>query len=212
MSTIEEFRAGVTACLRSWSALRTAVESGWGGGERESQAKAEDLRQNIFQLLDGSKFPPSCDEMDLADSLAIYLEEEFSVTLEDKSEQQVAETIFKMYEGCHKGDTTLCRQMIAHAESAISLSSQYPVQIQTTEHDDDEDEDMSGTTESNQSTPLVVPTISAFNEQPLFGPPKKVQTPLAPVRQLGEAAPVQPTIEIDDDGFAPVKQKGRRRK
>ena len=212
MSTIEEFRAGVTACLRSWSALRTAVESGWGGGERESQAKAEDLRQNIFQLLDGSKFPPSCDEMDLADSLAIYLEEEFSVTLEDKSELQVAETIFKMYEGCHKGDTTLCRQMIAHAESAISLSSQYPVQIQTPEHDDDEDEDMSGTTESNQSTPLVAPTISAFNEQPLFGPPKKVQTPLAPVRQLGEAAPVQPTIEIDDDGFAPVKQKGRRRK
>ena len=101
MSTIEEFRAGVTACLRSWSALRTAVESGWGGGERESQAKAEDLRQNIFNLLDGTKFPPSCDELDLADSLAIFLEEEFSVTLEDNSEQQVAQTIFKMYEGCH---------------------------------------------------------------------------------------------------------------
>jgi pre-rRNA-processing protein TSR2 len=74
MSAIDEFRAGVTACLRSWSALRTAVESGWGGGEKQSQAKAEDLRQNIFNLLDGQKFPPSSDATDLADNLAIYME------------------------------------------------------------------------------------------------------------------------------------------
>lgn len=214
MSTIEEFRAGVTACLRSWSALRTAVESGWGGGERESQAKAEDLRQNIFNLLDGTKFPPSCDVLDLADSLAIFLEEEFSVTLEDKSEQQVAETILKMYEGCHKGDPTLCRQMVAHAEGAISLTSQYPVQIQTTEHDDDDDDkDMTDTGDKNQSISIgaAAPTIASFSEQPLFGPPKKAQAPLAPVRQLGESAPAQPTVEVDDDGFAPVQSKGRRR-
>lgn len=69
MSTnaIEEFRAGVTACLRSWSALRTAVESGWGGGERESQGKADDLRKSIFDIMDGSQCPlPNFDEQDLA--------------------------------------------------------------------------------------------------------------------------------------------------
>ena len=64
---IEEFRAGVTACLRSWSALRTAVESGWGGGERESQGKADDLRKSIFDIMDGSQCPlPSFDQEDLA--------------------------------------------------------------------------------------------------------------------------------------------------
>jgi pre-rRNA-processing protein TSR2 len=82
MNTIDEFRAGVTACLRSWSAFRTAVESGWGGGEIESQAKADDLRRSIFQIMDGSQCPPqNFDVNDLADNLSIYVEEEFSVTL-----------------------------------------------------------------------------------------------------------------------------------
>jgi len=218
MSTLEEFRAGVTACLRSWSALRTAVESGWGGGERESQAKADDLRRNIFELLDGSKFPPNCDVIDLADSLAIYLEEEFSVTLEDNSEQQVAELIFKMYEGCHKGDPSLCRRLVAEADGAIAMNAQYPVQIQTTEHDDDDDEAMTDSKSVNQPASLapasgaIMPTPATFSEQPLFGTPKKVQASSAPVRQLGEAAPSEPTVEVDDDGFAAVKPKGRRRR
>lgn len=66
-NAMEEFQAGVTACLRSWSALRTAVQSGWGGGERESQAKADDLRKNIFDIMDGSRCPiPNFDIQDLA--------------------------------------------------------------------------------------------------------------------------------------------------
>ena len=66
-NAIEEFRAGVTACLRSWSALRTAVESGWGGGERESQGKADDLRKYILNIMDGSKCPiPNFELEDLA--------------------------------------------------------------------------------------------------------------------------------------------------
>eukprot|EP00980_Cylindrotheca_fusiformis_P029335 scaffold23297_cov132-Cylindrotheca_fusiformis.AAC.13 len=215
MTTIEEFQAGVTACLRSWSALRTAVESGWGGGERESQAKAETLRQNIFQLLDGSKYPPSCSDLDLADGFAIYLEEEFSVTLEDNSEQQVAEVILRMYEGLHKGDGSLCRQLLSSAEGAIAFNSQFPIQVQTTEHDDDDDEDMTGVPESVQNTPIVSPRVGTeaalvnYLDQPLFGAPMKVSAPSAPARQLGESAPSVPNVEVDDDGFAPVKAKGR---
>jgi pre-rRNA-processing protein TSR2 len=66
-NAIEEFRGGVTACLRSWSALRTAVESGWGGGERESQTKADDLRNSILDIMDGSQNPiPHFEREDLA--------------------------------------------------------------------------------------------------------------------------------------------------
>lgn len=73
-NTMEEFRAGVTACLRSWSALRTAVDSGWGGGERESQVKADDLRKSIFDIMDGSHCPlPNFDVHDLAGNFFVFL-------------------------------------------------------------------------------------------------------------------------------------------
>jgi pre-rRNA-processing protein TSR2 len=220
---MEEFRAGVTACLRSWSAFRTAVESGWGGGARECQEKADELRRSIFRIMDGSKCPlPNFDITDLADNLAIYVEEEFSVTLEDKSELQVAEAIFNMYEGCCNGDPTFARQMVAHADSAIGFNSQFPVQVQTTEHDDEDDEDMVDSQTQTQHTPqlalnppvnsMVIPTD--YNAQPLFGTAIPVHVSTAPVRQLGDTAPEQSMntpIEMDDDGFASVKPKGRRR-
>mmetsp|Transcript_10875 Transcript_10875/g.20057 ORF Transcript_10875/g.20057 Transcript_10875/m.20057 type:complete len:235 (+) Transcript_10875:121-825(+) len=219
---LADFQAGVTACLRSWSALRTAVENGWGGGTRESQVKAEELRRSIFDILDGKKCPPpNFDVYDLADNLAIYMEEEFSITLEDDSERQVAETIFKMYEECCNGNPTFARQMVSHADGVVAFNSQFPVQVQTTEHDDDDDdEDMAdGTT----STPLtaaleqenpMLPTVPAdYNDQPLFGTAvKKPTVSSAPVRQLGEVVPEQSVVDMDEDGFAPVKAKGRRRR
>ncbi|KAL3943949.1 MAG: hypothetical protein SGBAC_001983 [Bacillariaceae sp.] len=216
MTTIEEFRLGVTACLQSWSALRTAVESGWGGGERESQAKAEGLRQNIFEMLDGKKSPNSCSEYDLADNLAIFMEEEFSVTLEDNSEQQIAEVLVRMYEGLFKGDGRLCHQILSGAEKAMALQSQFPVQIQSTEHDDEDDESMTDATGSAVNASITPPPSAMAQgnslDQPLFGSPRKPKSDLGPVRQLGESSVLQPTAEVDDDGFAPVKPKGKRRK
>jgi pre-rRNA-processing protein TSR2 len=216
MSQIEEFKAGVTACLRSWSAFRTAVESGWGGGERESQAKADDLRTNIFECMDGSSFPPrNVDVHGLADSLAVYLEEEFSVTLEDGSEMQVAEAIFAMYEGCHRGDFALAREMVARASGALEFNAQFPVQIQATEHDD-EDEEMTHSSTNPSNSIHAAPTPSSnlmpfnYSEQPLFGKMLKVSVPSGPVRQLGDSSEAQKIeVEMDDDGFAPVKRKGR---
>jgi pre-rRNA-processing protein TSR2 len=227
-----DFQAGVTACLRSWSALRTAVENGWGGGTRESQVKADELRQNIFNILDGKKFPPSnFDVYDLADNLAIYMEEEFSVTLEDDSERQVAETIFKMYEDCYNGNPTLARQLVSNADGVVAFNSQFPVQLQTTEHDDDDDDDDQdmvdgplGSQPSASQPPLmaamqqeipIVPAIpNGYNDQPLFGIGIKKPTATSEsVRQLGEAIPEEKEVEMDEDGFAPVvKSKGRRQR
>lgn len=227
---MNEFQAGVTACLRSWSALKTAVESGWGGGDRESQAKAEDLRRNIFQIMDGSRCPiPNFDATDLADNLAIYMEEEFSVTLEDKSEVQLAEVIFAMYEGCCGGNPSLALEMISKAENALAFSSQHPTIIQKTEHDDEDDDEEMMTSPSSDPIPAQASATAGSNfaatttttftptteylANPLFGQAKKkLDTPKEPVRQLGEAAAADPVEEMDEDGFAPVKPKGRRRK
>eukprot|EP00554_Chaetoceros_debilis_P015966 CAMPEP_0194125392 /NCGR_PEP_ID=MMETSP0150-20130528/59440_1 /TAXON_ID=122233 /ORGANISM="Chaetoceros debilis, Strain MM31A-1" /LENGTH=299 /DNA_ID=CAMNT_0038819199 /DNA_START=70 /DNA_END=969 /DNA_ORIENTATION=+ len=86
-SATAEFRAGVTAVLRSWSPLKTAVESQWGG--LMGKEKAEFLRTHIYAQFDyskaniknDSKAGAAMDQYDLEDALAIYMEEEYSIVL-----------------------------------------------------------------------------------------------------------------------------------
>ena len=230
----DEFRAGLTACLRSWSALRAAVEGGWGG--HDSLTKAEDLRNNILQHLNGQQFPPRTLSLDdLEDNLAIYLEEEFSVMLEDNSERQVADVIWRMYEQCMQGNATLAHQVVAAAAGVMQQSSAYPVQVQSPaeeeEDDDDDDDDMlmednDNMAEDDTTAPTLVTTVpppttttlinaQANAAESLFGPPKPIRPPVndKPVRQLGEVAEAEPGIvQVDEDGFAPVvKRKGRKK-
>ena len=143
------------------------------------------------------------------------------------SDQQVAGTIYKMYEDCCNGDPTLARQMVIQANNAITLHSQFPVHVQKSEHDDDDDdEDMvdENTMEKNvsiqqqqqQQQSIQQNSTGSFNpadyiNQPLFGKPVKKDYPTAPARQLGESAQPESSVEMDEDGFETVK-KGNRRK
>ena len=223
---LAEFQAGVTACLRSWSAFRTAVEGGWGGAG--SAAKADDLRQNIYDVMSGTTAVPTMDQQDLEDNLIIYLEEEFSVTLEDGSERQVADQLFQLYAECRQGQTALAEQLVGTAlRYDQQIAAAYPVQIQSTEHDDDDDDDdddamVDATANSfgmnvaaaSQAPPgqppqaTVVPpaipftTAADYAAQSLFGKPKKTQTP----KQREE----REEIQMDDDGFATVTKTRRK--
>jgi pre-rRNA-processing protein TSR2 len=115
---MQEFRDGVTATLRSWSAFRTAVDSGWGGVE--SQAKAEDLRDNLYRVFDGSSNPPrSMTQEDLEDNLTDYMEDQFSIVLEDNSERQVADTLWRMYDACFKGDNFWVSQAASETQVGV---------------------------------------------------------------------------------------------
>lgn len=205
---VNEFRAGVTACLRSWSALKHAVESGWGGVD--SVRKADDLRQVIIDQIEKGQLT---DPIDLEDNLAIFMEEEFSLQLEDGSERQVADCIWMMFQQCRRGDATLVHQVIRGAEEAAEIAQKVPSQYQANENDDD-DEDME---DASDDQPPQLCVVSILHSQPdyatqsLFGKPKKVSTVSDhSVRQLGEQAASKPTVETDDDGFAPVT-KGRRK-
>lgn len=226
---MNEFRAGVTAVLRTWSAFRTAVESHWGGDD--SLRKAEDLRNNILEHFDGSSVPPKSmsDVTDLEDALAIYMEEEFSLQLEDRSEQETARLIWEMYDKCSKGDFQLALQMVESAETVVAKVKSYPVKVQAPEHDDDEEDDDDDMEEeqddaqqgkSDPSEPSMEDAddslqrstvdIIAYGALPLFGVvPTKPSKPTPPPRQLGEQAPVEPTTAppTDEDGFAPVPRK-----
>lgn len=137
-----EFQAGVTACLRSWSALRTAVASGWGPVN-----KAEEIREIILTCMDGkTKIPkkPLSDLIDLEDYLAIFLEEEFSIVLEDESEKQVADLVFTLYERCcFCNDFSLSRQLVQNADriQSASTTTGSAIQIQSPCEDIDDDDD-----------------------------------------------------------------------
>jgi pre-rRNA-processing protein TSR2 len=128
-----EFQAGVTATLRSWSALRTAVEQSWGGSD--SYSKAEDLRLNIYSNYHSSSDNSSSTsnkimtQDELEDNLLLYMEDEFGVVLEDGSEVEVASNICRMYNECRNGNVELARKTVqialrAEEQAKLMVSSQ----------------------------------------------------------------------------------------
>ncbi len=189
LPTIEEatveFRNGVTAALRAWSALRTAVQSEWGG--IDSRDKAEYLRNYLFESLDYKLQKPKLDIDDLEDHLAHYMEEEFSIVLEDESERQVSQLIWQLYQSCGKGDYTLSRQIVSNS-SKISMNEKVSIQCDS----DDSDDEMEGTLSNN------------FGQDYLFGVPQSEinKIPSAPKPRQPKPEPI-----VDDDGFTMVTKR-----
>jgi pre-rRNA-processing protein TSR2 len=227
---MDEFRAGVTACLRSWSALRTAVQNEWGGPT--SIEKAEILRTEIITSMVQNRKTMS-HIMDLEDALAIYMEEEFSIVLDDGSEKQIADLLWRMYQEASSGNTALAMQVIQMAEQVTKEFGHLPLQIESSEPMDDDDDncedDMDTTnttilestvvaTNSTASIPSnVVTNFTDYAAQPLFGLSREQKRLLIiskkeqHVRQLGESLPIdqpqQHQQEVDEDGFAIVTTK-----
>ena len=150
------FQAGVTAALRSWSALHTAVEQSWGGND--SSAKAEDLRSNIFTFFNDSSSStyttasnnkPKMSLYELESNLYSYMEEEYGILLEDNSEIEISTLIYNMYEDCllKKNDVnvTLAMNVISNAIKAEEQKMGNVVKdmsvIQNDNDDDDDDDD-----------------------------------------------------------------------
>ena len=166
------FQGGVTATLRSWSALKTAVEQSWGG--TESQSKAEDLRNNIFNFFDGQSSKPKMTQEELEDNLASFMEEEFGIVLEDGSEIEISNLIWNMYEDCSKGDVRLAVRVVQdaiRAEESMKMGNvKMPMNvIQSGEDGDDDNDDEhmidDDNIEQHQSTALVGSSVSSNHQQ-----------------------------------------------
>jgi pre-rRNA-processing protein TSR2 len=228
---MDEFRAGVTACLRSWSALRTAVQNEWGGPT--SIEKAETLREEIINAMMQKKMT---DIMDLEDALAIFMEEEFSIVLDDNSEKQVAGTIFRMFEEacCLNQTPAFALQIIQMAEKVTKEFGHLPLQIQSSEpmeeeDNEDDENDMIPDDNMDLNTDAAVPKTpveassnvlispAEYASQPLFGLSREqrrlqiLQRNEQRVRQLGETAPEpdQQLAATDEDGFVSVSTSRR---
>lgn len=188
-----EFQTGTTAALRAWSALRTAVQSEWGGVQ--SKEKAEFLRNYIFESFDYRLPKPKLDLDDLEEHLAIFMEEEFSIVLEDDSERQVSQLIWQMYNTCGKGDFNLARQTVANSVDVAATSTNQKVTVQC---DSDDSDDEMGT---SASASTLAPTATG---QYLFGIPRteiEKNTPPSKPRQP------KPEPIVDDDGFTTVTKR-----
>jgi pre-rRNA-processing protein TSR2 len=233
---MDEFRAGVTACLRSWSALRTAVQSEWGGPT--SIEKAETLREEVINAMIQKKMT---DIIDLEDALAIFMEEEFSIVLDDNSEKQVASTVFRMFEeACSLNQSSsFALQIVQMAEKVTMEFGHLPLHIQSSEpmEEDDDDIDENGispneimemdandsevdaTTAQVEASLNVAICPAEYAAQPLFGLSREqrrlqiLQKNDRPVRQLGEPVPepLQMQPVADEDGFVSVSTSRRRK-
>ena len=231
---MDEFRAGVTACLRSWSALRTAVQNEWGGPT--SIEKAETLREEIINAMIQKKMT---DIIDLEDALAIFMEEEFSIVLDDNSEKQVASTVFRMFEEAStlNQSSAFALQIIQMAAKVTKEFGHLPLHIQSSEpmeEDDDDDDDendmnsddaMDVNTNSSEAAVTTTPVDAISNilispaeyaSQPLFGLSREqrrlqiIRKNEQPVRQLGENVPEpQQATVADEDGFVSVSTSRR---
>ena len=231
---MDEFRAGVTACLRSWSALRTAVQNEWGGPT--SIEKAETLREEIINAMIQKKMT---DIIDLEDALAIFMEEEFSIVLDDNSEKQVASTVFRMFEEAStlNQSSAFALQIIQMAAKVTKEFGHLPLHIQSSEpmeEDDDDDDDendmnsddaMDMNTNSSETAVTTTPVDAISNiiispaeyaSQPLFGLSREqrrlqiIRKNEQPVRQLGENVPEPQQVTVaDEDGFVSVSTSRR---
>ncbi len=70
-----------------------------------------------------------------------YMEEEFGVVLEDGSERQLADLIWRMYDGCGRGDVTLAREVVGMALKAEMELKGFSSVIQSGDGDMDESDD-----------------------------------------------------------------------
>jgi hypothetical protein len=79
---------------------------------------------------------------DLEDNLAIFLKEEFSVSLEDDSERQVDATICQLYERCWVSESAIAHTLMEQAIGSKRLGSQLGLSsrqtIQSVNGEDDE--------------------------------------------------------------------------
>ena len=155
------------------------------------------------------------DVYELQENLFLYLEEEFSIVLEDESDKQVAEMICRLFEQCcQKEDLSLYNEIMAMEHKVNSAPVSKPmvkVEGELDESDDEMDVEM------EQNTSMVensnYPNMEEYVSAPLFAgghDTKKNTVSNKPVRQLGEESQMPQPQPVDEDGFATVSKSTRR--
>ncbi|KAF9119602.1 hypothetical protein BGW39_000180 [Mortierella sp. 14UC] len=172
------FKEGVEYLFHSWTALKLAVDGEWGG--HDSAAKRDWFVDTIVDYF--SENGKNVDTFDLEDIMLQILNDEFSIMLEDKSEQHIAKVLEQLFLECTHGKYDLVQTLKQDSQkiSGAFKSSK----AQKGEDDDSSDDD-----EEEGGEDMDVEMGEASE------PVKKEK----------------PEPIIDEDGFETVVKKGRRR-
>ncbi|CDJ64194.1 hypothetical protein, conserved [Eimeria necatrix] len=92
------FREAAAAVLAQWTLLNLAVEQGWGG--RDSHRKRQKLYEDLIAEFRENK---NVDVEDLACTLSERLASDFSVSVEDDSDLEVAQLLVDLHEQISRG-------------------------------------------------------------------------------------------------------------
>ncbi|CAN6853867.1 unnamed protein product [Brassica oleracea] len=147
---------GIGLILSRWTAMRAAVDNGWGG--RDSHLKAERTVSNVLDYFIRLK-DPTIGFDGLADILENGLNE-LNTVADDGSLEEVTETLLDLYYECLEGNY----QRVEKLRVTSSQTSARVVKVSNgndedddDEESDDEDDDDEDTQMSNdQSTDMMV--------------------------------------------------------
>ncbi|GJJ07825.1 hypothetical protein Clacol_002030 [Clathrus columnatus] len=177
------FARGTIATLKLWSALKIAIDSGWGGPE--STPKRQWLASVIVDAFEEAenKKEPLPDAIYIEEMLLQILSDEFDVVLEDGSAQPIAEKIVElwqevMYEGSSENVFKLENMATKLQGKKVNVEEKVNSDDECDWDDDDDDEEGS----SEAEVPALLNT-----------------------HQGGE----REQSEVDEDGFTVVKGRGR---
>ncbi|KAF9092277.1 hypothetical protein BGX29_010525 [Mortierella sp. GBA35] len=175
------FREGVVYLFHSWTALKLAVDGEWGG--HDSAEKREWFIDTIVDYF--SENGKNVDTFDLEDILLQIMNDEFSIMLEDKSEQHISKVLEQLYLDCTHGRYDLVQTLKQDSQKISGSLNSSKGQKADDDDDDSSDEDGDG-----EDMDVEMGEAAAAPE-----PVKKEK----------------PEPIIDEDGFETVVKKGRRR-
>ncbi|KAF9201192.1 hypothetical protein BGZ49_008569 [Haplosporangium sp. Z 27] len=183
------FREGVTYLFHSWMALKLAVDGEWGG--QDSAEKRDWFIDTIVDYF--GQHGKNVDTFDLEDILLQIMNDEFSILLEDQSEQHIAKVLEQLFLQCTHGKYDLVQSLKQDSQKisgAFKESKSQKADNGDDSSDDEDDEDDNDDKEREDGDMDVE---------------MEGESSSAPARRE------KPEPIIDDDGFETVVKKGRRR-
>eukprot|EP00163_Fabomonas_tropica_P019647 TRINITY_DN3444_c0_g1_i3.p1 TRINITY_DN3444_c0_g1~~TRINITY_DN3444_c0_g1_i3.p1 ORF type:complete len:185 (+),score=40.38 TRINITY_DN3444_c0_g1_i3:182-736(+) len=114
------------AAMSRWTALKLAVENGWGKGFHTPGQRASQLFEDTRAFITEHR---NFDPTELADYLDERMGELFDTICEDNSSDEISMLLTNLYNQSAAGDLTLAQQVIAQATAEnVSNLFQEPVQ------------------------------------------------------------------------------------
>ncbi|KAJ2449998.1 rRNA accumulation- protein [Coemansia sp. RSA 2424] len=148
----EAFIEGVDHVLSKWTALGLAVEHSWGGQATED--KREDMVDEIVNYFDEVvKKNRAPEPLDLQQLLLDIVEEDFNISLEDESEQEVSAILCKLFAECKTGNFATVDKLAAERDlreaqglgnAAVKMSQAAPRPAGVDEDSDSDSDSESG--------------------------------------------------------------------